>query len=662
MLVLVLAGTGVWAVAVGASWGLSHSETFCDSCHYVEHFVDEWRHSEHADVPCWKCHNHEGFTATVEQQTHNLANGLRYLLGVYDYVPRAEVQDAACLRDGCHLNRKLEGKVPWKNDIVFDHAGHLDEAARGIRLPCVSCHSRIVQGEHMTVTEESCYLCHFKDMPKGVAVAGCRCHGTPEANVDHKGFTVDHEQYLSMGMLCADCHLDVTRGDGEVPQDRCNQCHLWRDVKDYDRNGIHDNHVTVHDIACNRCHEPVEHEQVEMVRTLEVSCAGCHRQTHSPHLSLYMGIGAEGVDPLPDVMFQAQVGCDGCHRDQRQGPASEDERIAYPTRKACKDCHGEGYDQMLDGWKSLLSTATGNMRTKRDAVTATLATVTATDATKAATDLVKRAERNLSFLARGHGEHNILYAERILVAVQKDLDDAAHILDPQKLLKDVLDFDKATITTNCTENCHRDMARTLLVKHDGLELSHRDHIEKHHLQCAFCHDNGKVHGSVRLQKQQCVHCHHTQQSAECGVACHKRQRSFLYGEGGFDVAAAPDPMAGEVACDECHQDLESGHDRDVIMEACVECHEDSYGTMADKWQADLGKRLELLSEKVKAMEASATGRSELKDLIKAKGNLDLIRGDRSGGAHNPGFAGKLLDAAEKELDGLGKEAPVSGGL
>lgn len=649
LLSLAVIGGVIWSLGVAFSWGLSHTDGFCGTCHYVEPFIDEWQHSEHAEVPCWKCHNRTSFGDAYRQHSQNLLNGIKYVTGTFDYIPRAEVVDEACQQKGCHPDSELEKPVEWTRGIQFDHRGHRDGKSRGIDLRCVSCHSRIVRDKHMTVTRESCYLCHFKDMPKGVAVAGCKCHGTPERRVDHKGFTVDHEQFTAVGMLCADCHLDVTRGNGDVKEQHCHQCHLQRDVAEYDRSAIHGIHAAEHDISCDSCHDPIEHEQVEMVNTLEVSCAGCHERTHSPQLDMYMGVGAKGVDPLSDVMFKAQVGCDGCHRDRRQGPESTLERVSFPTRKACLDCHGEGYDVMLDRWQALLQSARRSIADKLEQVALSEENLEPGKA-DFFRPFLERARYNLTFLDQGHGEHNILYAERILVAIQSDIDEAVKVLDPDAHPPDVLEFEKTTITADCTSHCHRNMEKTLTVRHQGLDLSHRDHIYKHDLQCAHCHDNDKKHGTVRLQKSQCIHCHHTQQTAECGETCHRKQATFLAGDGGMGVPLTPDPMDGEVACDECHQDLDSGHDPDAIDTACVDCHEDTYTGMAVKWQKALDSRLDALRSKVDALDGSGAAKGKASTLIKIKANIGLIEEDRSGGAHNPGFAGKLLDAAEKDLE------------
>ena len=646
---------GLYAVMITAGYFLSRSTGFCSTCHYEQPFVKEWKDSAHADVPCWQCHNADTVSGTIAQQTHNIWNTAKYFVGAYTYTPRAEVSDGSCLKSGCHEGRALAGPVKFEKTIDFDHKGHLTGRPRGMELPCVACHSRIVQGEHMAVTKDSCFLCHFKDLSKGVAIAGCKCHGAPDAPVSHKGFSVSHEKFVGLGMKCSDCHLEVTSGKGEVPPGRCNQCHLQREVEKFDKATIHDNHVAKHHIACDRCHKPIEHRQVKMVRTLEVSCATCHSNTHDPHRDMYMGVGAKGVEPSPDVMFKAQVGCDGCHREKREVRAMagsvEGETATFGTRSACVACHGEGFDSMLDKWKALLKASTEGVAARRETVKDLPDAIVDEAARKDARDRLERADYNLRFLREGRGEHNVLYAERILVAIQSDLDAVLKAAKPGgETPASALGFDPAPITAKCTQTCHTNMDKVLKVKYQDLELSHRDHITKHGLQCIYCHDNTTRHGAVRLQKKSCVHCHHTQQTSECGDACHAKQVGFITGDAAaLDVPKTPDAMVDQAACKDCHVDIGEGNDPAKIREACVGCHDEKYRAMPTGWQEETRKRMEALKVRVAAAELAKS--LPMKSLVKAKGDLAVIEEDRSGGAHNPAYARKILDAIEKLLKG-----------
>jgi hypothetical protein len=105
------------------------------------------------------------------------SQAVKYLTKTYGSKPHAEVRDVSCMRSGCHEKRLLEGKVNWTvksvtgQDVTirFDHRPHLTEERRGQHLRCVSCHSQIVQGQHLVVTLDTCFLCHFKGFERGPA-------------------------------------------------------------------------------------------------------------------------------------------------------------------------------------------------------------------------------------------------------------------------------------------------------------------------------------------------------------------------------------------------------------------------------------------------------------------------------------------------------------
>ena len=123
-------------------------------------------------------------TEKVRGKMLGLVQLAKYLTGTESPRPAAEIPDASCLRSGCHDTRVLAGRVDF-DGIPFDHAPHLERLRRGKRLRCTSCHSQIVQGTHMTVTQSTCFLCHFKDEFFNEGLAACtRCHQIPVTEYD----------------------------------------------------------------------------------------------------------------------------------------------------------------------------------------------------------------------------------------------------------------------------------------------------------------------------------------------------------------------------------------------------------------------------------------------------------------------------------------------
>ena len=129
---------------------------FCSVCHYMKPFYKSWQESAHSGIECSKCHYPPGMRSFLRVKLEGLNQVLRYWTKLYvKSKPWAEIPDESCLRAGCHDKRLLEGRVQFKS-VVFDHRVHLGDLRRGKQLRCTSCHSQIVQGDHITVTESSC--------------------------------------------------------------------------------------------------------------------------------------------------------------------------------------------------------------------------------------------------------------------------------------------------------------------------------------------------------------------------------------------------------------------------------------------------------------------------------------------------------------------------
>jgi hypothetical protein len=212
------------------------------------------------------CHYPPGFRDTIWVKYQALTQVVKWATQTYSSKPYAEIEDGSCLRSGCHDRRLLDGKVVYKRGIIFDHGPHLGQERRGRQLRCTSCHSQIVVGTHIEVTESSCFLCHFKGTKGGrtlTPIAGCEgCHRAPKGEIQvGAGVTFDHEQVTKRGVACQKCHLNVVEGDGEAPPARCYTCHNQPDKLDRyaDTPFIHDFHVATKNIECDRCHTEIRH-------------------------------------------------------------------------------------------------------------------------------------------------------------------------------------------------------------------------------------------------------------------------------------------------------------------------------------------------------------------------------------------------------------------
>ncbi len=259
---------GVAVVVGGAAlvglWEASTSPLLCNSCHIMKPYVAAWKASKHRNVTCVQCHYPPGFRDTIWVKYQAVSQVVKWATQTYNSKPFAEVEDASCLRSGCHERRLLEGKVTFKRGIIFDHRPHLEEV-RGRQLRCTSCHSQIVVRTHIEVRESTCFLCHFKGMKTGRAltpIAGCTgCHGTPKGDVVVGSLRFNHEDVQRRGVACQQCHLNVIDGDGAAPRERCFTCHNQPEKlqRFTDTAFIHTFHVTGDNIDCLRCHTEIKH-------------------------------------------------------------------------------------------------------------------------------------------------------------------------------------------------------------------------------------------------------------------------------------------------------------------------------------------------------------------------------------------------------------------
>jgi len=236
----------------------------CAVCHYMVPYYKNWQTSTHSMVPCLKCHDY-----TLERA---LAGEFTFLAGAHNPRPLTNIPDKNCLQGGCHEKRLVLSKVTFtKKGVSFDHMLHFTEMKRGIKLHCRSCHSDIVQGEHLKVSMNVCYLCHFKGVAHDRTQTGClSCHSAPTKPIAYREGTFSHEAALKAGYKCSKCHVEVTRGDGLTPQDKCYFCHVDRIEKYSDVNLLHDQHITKQQIDCLYCHRKIEHGKIKMAEKMPI--------------------------------------------------------------------------------------------------------------------------------------------------------------------------------------------------------------------------------------------------------------------------------------------------------------------------------------------------------------------------------------------------------
>ncbi|MGZ8449468.1 MAG: cytochrome c3 family protein [Candidatus Deferrimicrobiaceae bacterium] len=649
---------GILIVINGAFFIAAYFPKSCVVCHYMDPFYDQWKTSRHADVSCIKCHSFSPVFITVTT--------LKYWTGLYHPKPHANVPDKACLAVGCHEGRIEKGKAKL-GAITFDHQDHMTKLRRGEKLRCTSCHYSIVQGEHVAVDTNICFLCHFKGISQGQALGGCPgCHGTPTRTVEHSGFTFSHDSYLKIGVQCKQCHLRVAEGDGRVEDSHCFDCHVGRLDRKTDPLALHRIHVTNNAIECLKCHEKIRHGEVEMVRTFEVQCDACHKRLHNYQKEMYMGAGARGVADTPSRMFSAQVACDGCHTKsvevRESGVAFPGEKKLTAERNSCVACHGKNYDRMLDDWiqaSRLLAADMGAIVASGEGAVGTGPAKSKNVAEARA--LVADARANLNLLKAGRGAHNIEYAYRIVKAgydqVQAAYKAAGISGGPPRPA--IL----ASPSTYCMTLCHQRVRPPgeLFFKEMEVRFPHSLHVQDVGIQCTKCHSPDK-HKMRIVTKSECMSCHHESRDIDCGH-CHKAHKALYEGKvKPSGVSAAPDVMAqAGVKCTDCHE-LKKGAQTVLTVKAkCEECHSAKYGKMLLSWKEEITAKENAIA--VSLEEAREyLGRSqkfgknvdeEMKLLQGAETNYQIVTNGR--GTHNYELSRDLLKSAQSSLDGILKK-------
>ena len=434
MLMLIFGGGGS-----AAFMEYSMQPDFCRSCHLMEPYYQAWHNSTHK-----MCHFEPGLENTLYGKFQASSQAAKFITRTYGSKPHAEVRDTSCMRSGCHEKRILEGKVNWTIQtsrgvpvtIRFDHTPHLKENRRGKQLRCVSCHSQIVQGQHLTVTLDTCFVCHFKGAKHGredETVGGCKgCHDAPKAEIRLANGVYRHGDYVGRGVGCENCHSDSVKGDAAVPRQRCWDCHNQPAlVSKYDDTTlVHSTHINAHKVECSACHIQIEHSLnanaprgsglLAANHLLENAgaCAQCHEQSHNGPAELYRGTGGRGVPDMPSPMFRTHVNCIACHQQKEKTTAVADVtgQTYRATQERCNFCHGEKYTDLLKTWKTGIEDHLARAEAALNLITRRLdADNTLSEPGKLSIQrLLDDAQHNVRLVRLGHGVHNVTYATALL--------------------------------------------------------------------------------------------------------------------------------------------------------------------------------------------------------------------------------------------------------
>jgi nitrate/TMAO reductase-like tetraheme cytochrome c subunit len=231
---------------------------FCGSCHCMETPFNTWKAAAHYEegAGCFACHYTPGLRNFFKGRIYGLLMVAKNFTGYYPPKSSANVNDASCLRAGCHtkdssdLYQPIVSKQFKNSTIKFNHEVMLNQKNFGIELKCNNCHEHVSNesGEHFEVSAEVCYYCHLmnpKDASIGTAIGTCfTCHETTTESIDEKSL--------------------VLVGDGAVSREHCLACH-YEVVRFDDAQYQHDIHInwntdfTKTKIECGSCHGEIRH-------------------------------------------------------------------------------------------------------------------------------------------------------------------------------------------------------------------------------------------------------------------------------------------------------------------------------------------------------------------------------------------------------------------
>ena len=656
----------------------------CLVCHYMKPYYEQSLKSTHKDISCVTCHPSRRFLTAPYL--------LRYIAGSFNPRPRAEVNDKICL--DCHKEQNLKKRTAFAMNISFNHSEHLGDLKRGKKLRCTSCHARGDE-EHFIIDKNICFTCHFKGAVRGHSVTNCNvCHGSPKKAVEHGGFQFDHSSYLKIGVECAQCHIDVVKGDAEVEKKKCYQCHVERLEEFSNVDKIHTVHIAQKGIDCEECHNSIQHGKIKMISSLEANCEGCHNLKHSPQREMYIGGEGRGVTSTPSRMFAAQVACEGCHVDLNKDGKSD----LSEKRESCVKCHNKDYGLMLDKWIASMNEAINKI--EPDLKTVHNFVMSAKNSGKKVEgeiNYLTDAEFNLKLVKEGKGVHNIEYALKLIENVSSNIegimermgnktfkvnrpkfltDDAeycnlCHSNIPSKNVEEFkgekfphqrhskylkctschskAEHKKITIDKDGCGNCHKDISKMPEnIKYGSIMFPHLLHIKQKGIECLVCHATPDFN-KVQIKKNTCTNCHHKENNLRKNCEkCHPLQNSIFSGLLNGNKYSPDIMKAGGVSCEGCHI-----HTNNTVSKPkqyfCVNCHDASYKEMQVEWQSDISTKIGKLSSLISQTSKYTLTSEDKANIQTAVKLIKSIKTDKSKGMHNYMLFTDQLDKSIKSL-------------
>ena len=253
----------LFVVCVGGFFAFKFVEQpgFCGNvCHApMNESYKEWKNDSHEGIECAHCHNDPGFMGFVEGTIWGaIWESYLFVTGNYGHHPiLINMENHNCLRHGCHKEERLLEEESLFKGVYFDHNSHLENIEHNKSLHCTSCHGGMIEGKHVAVSEDICYLCHMKKSSLGVKRLSCAdCHGEVPRSEDF-----DHAEEAE-GADCTDCHDGFGPHKSGILFGQCRICHA-EEAEDFGHDAdpaeLHQLHVRENIVQCFFCHDRVPH-------------------------------------------------------------------------------------------------------------------------------------------------------------------------------------------------------------------------------------------------------------------------------------------------------------------------------------------------------------------------------------------------------------------
>jgi hypothetical protein len=589
----------------------------------MEPFYDSWQVSSHSDINCTYCHFEPGLAGKIEGKLNGLYQLTKYVSLAYKKSkPWAEISDASCTREGCHQTQNLEGPIQFKN-VSFDHSHHLGELRRGKQLRCTSCHSQMVQGSHILVTEETCFLCHMKDRDQGAQLSECRTCHTDEIFLE-KGSQLryNHTSVVETEKSCQSCHVNTVEGNAPVSIQACINCHWQTDFFERfdDPEFLHMNHVTNNKVECIACHTPILHRIGRTHLLTGEDCRSCHQDMHIAQAQLFSGVVDEEVPQQPNPMYEAGLSCQSCHIFHADNIGGGETMVS--SAEACDDCHGQGYSRLLQQWEKYIVYTEADVISYLEETRAILES--RANLSSHIQEAFEKATQNILLISTGRGIHNIQLSDHLL---QESHDLISQVLKDEHLETAIRTYvpSERLVPSDCA-SCHFGIEETAVEVY-GLQFRHDLHLYNG-VTCTKCHSNLRTHGELLHTRGDCLSCHHSQEKRDCS-SCHEEQQQLISGQTPF-FTGDPDLMWDlDIGCPECHL-VATGQVRKT-PDLCADCHDEDYPDMVLDWRADIQSLFRQLPKK---------NYTEQIEWLTSEGSL---------GGHNPQA---VIDYLEQTLENL----------